>query len=232
MKKLLGIVVLGLLLISCDQANNASKKIENCSDNTIKIDFKNELSNYELNNTFFSKKRSKKRNIERHKLIVQVLENEVKYLSSIENDFLDLKQRYTKETIINFSNWNIRPLLLTAFQAKELLKADEKELLYKRKRSRFFNDYEKTKNYFDGKLKVHKGFVVKFKNDLNKLEEDGEKKSDEALAATLNSKKKGHNKFLKKKLEDKLQSSSYEKYFILCEKRRTQSPIMFDEKWK
>ena len=60
MKKLLGIVVLSLLLISCDQANNVSKKIENCSDNTIKIDFKNELSNYELNNTFFSKKISKK----------------------------------------------------------------------------------------------------------------------------------------------------------------------------
>ena len=32
MKKLLGIIVLSLLLISCDQANNVSKKIENCAD--------------------------------------------------------------------------------------------------------------------------------------------------------------------------------------------------------
>lgn len=232
MKKLLSILVLGLLLISCDQANNVSKKIENCSDNIIKIDFKNQLSDYELNNTFFSKKRSKKRNIERHKLIVKVLENEVKYLFSIENDFLVLKQKYTKETIINFSSWHLRPLLLTNFEAKELLKTDETELLNKRKRSRFFDDYEKTKNYFEQNIRIHIGYINKFSNELNRMIVDGEQKFNDALETTLNSKKKGQNKFLKKKLEDKLQNSSYEKYFILCEKRRSQSPIMFDEKWK
>ena len=231
MKKLLGIVVLSLLLISCDQANNVSKKIENCSDNTIKIDFKNELSNYELNNTFFSKKISKKRNIERHKLIVQVLENEIKYLLSIENSFLDLKQKYTKG-LDTFNLWHIRPLLLTNFEAKELLKADETELLNKRKRSRFFDNYEKTKDYFERKLRVHIGYINKFSNELNRFVVDGEQKFNDALETTLNSKKKSQNKFLKKKLEDKLQNSSYEKYFTLCEKRRSQSPIMFDEKWK
>ena len=231
MKKLLSILVLGLLLISCDQANNVSKKIENCSDNTIKIDFKNELSSYELDNTFITKKRSKERNIERHKLIVKVLENEVKYLSSIENDFLDLKQKYTKG-LIDFNLWHIRPLFLTDFEAKELLKADETELLNKRKRSRFFYDYEKTKNYFENNIRIHTGFINKLSNELNRFVVDGEQKFNDALEATLNFKKKGQNKFLKKKLEDKLQNSSYEKYFILCEKRRSQSPIMFDEKWK
>ena len=229
MRKFFGIIVFSLLLISCNQGNNVSKKIENCADNTIKIDFKNELSDYELNNTFFSKKRSKKRNIERHKLIVLVLENELKYLLSIENEFLDLKYKYIKG-MTNF--WHIRTSLMTNFDANQLLKATETELLNKRKRSRFFDDYEKTKNYLEKNIRTHNGFVAKFANEYNIFVTDGEKKTDDALKVALELKKKGHNKFLKKKLEDKLKNGFYEKYFILCEKRRTESPIMFDEKWK
>ena len=44
--------------------------------------------------------------------------------------------------------------------------------------------------------------------------------------------KKRQKKFLNSSLKNKLERSTYEKYFILCEKRRTESPIMFDKKWK
>jgi len=225
-------MVLGLLIISCDQANNVSKKIENCSDDIIKKDFNKELSDYELNNSYFSKKRSINKNIKRQKLIVQILENELKYLLSIENEFLDLKKKYTSLFGSKSNLWHIRPLFMTYSDVNQLSKSGETELLNKRKRSRFFDNYEKTKNYLEKNIRTHKSFVVTSTDKLNKFEVEGERKINESLEAELELKKKGHKKFLKKKLEDKLQNSSYEKYYILCEKRRSESPIMFDEKWK
>ena len=61
---------------------------------------------------------------------------------------------------------------MTNFDANQLLKATETELLDKRKRSRFFDDYEKTKNYLEKNI-IHNGFVAKFTNEWNKFVTDG-----------------------------------------------------------
>ena len=82
------------------------------------------------------------------------------------------------------------------------------------------------------KVKDHQYWLNEAEKRLKKIEQIGEDIHNKEIQKTIDKMEKSQKKFLKDKLKTKLQRNSYEKYFILCEKRRTESPIMFDKKWR
>lgn len=232
MKKLLAIIVLGFFMItSCDQSNKISRIIESCSDATVKKDHRRQLDQYYFDNSYFSVKKKLSRNLIRHKTISDILEKELKYLLSIEDNFYTIKnenKRYSRYYNLKY----MRTKMWTYYTAAAWAKYSETELQGKRIKSDYYKDFNATKKNLEGKIISHKAWAKGADNDLEKLKNKGEKLVNSDMEKFRDKMKKRQKKFLNSSLKTKLERSTYEKYFILCEKRRTESPIMFDKKWK
>jgi len=232
MKKLLGIVILGFFMITgCDQSNKISRIIESCSDATVKKDHQRQLDQYYFDNNYSSVKKKLSRNLIRHKAILDILEKELKYLLSIEDNFYTIKnenKRYSRYYSLKY----MRTKMWSRYTPEIWAKYSETELQDKRIKSDFYEDFNATKKNLEGKIISHKGWAKGADNKLEKLKNKGEKLVNSDMEKFRDKMKKRQKKFLNSSLKTKLERNTYEKYFILCEKRRTESPIMFDKKWK
>ena len=229
MSKIYLLILILILFTGCDQANNISRIIENCSDNTIKGDFKRSKDKYYDDNRFFSEKHRLTRNISRHENILKVLNKESRYLESIKEDFYKIKEE--NKNYVSQLDF-MRTKYWDYYQADAWAKMTEQDLSFKRVRSNYFQDYEKTSKRLNKKVKDHQYWLNEAEKRLKKIEQIGEDIHNKEIQKTIDKMEKSQKKFLKDKLKTKLQRNSYEKYFILCEKRRTESPIMFDKKWR
>lgn len=231
-KKFILILVLGFFMITgCDQSNKISKIIESCSDATVKKDHQRQLDQYYFDNNYSSLKKKLSRNLIRHKTISDVLEKELKYLLSIEDNFYTIKKE--KKLYSRYYNLEyMRIKMWTYYTAVAWAKYSESELEGKRLQSDFYKDFNATKKNLEGKIISNKGWAKGADNDLEKLKNKGKKLVNNDMEKFRDKMKKRQKKFLNSSLKTKLERNTYEKYFILCEKRRTESPIMFDKKWK
>ena len=218
------------LLFSCDQVDRTAKKIEKCADSKAESLFKKKIFEYELNNTYFSIKKKKSGFLLREKVIAQIIHKELSYLNEIKDQFYNIKSENID--IINKLNYNLKYMRTRWWsydEAVEWAKDTESERFSKRIKSDFFEDYDKTKKRLENLLSFHRSMILMYETELSNLNEAGFNKN---LAEKLDTKSKENKKFLKNKIDIKLQKRFYEQYFQTCEKQREESPILFDKKWK
>ena len=202
------------LLFSCDQVDRTAKKIEKCADSKAESLFKKKIFEYELNNTYFSIKKKKSGFLLREKVIAQIIHKELSYLNEIKDQFYNIKSENID--IINKLNYNLKYMRTRWWsydEAVEWAKDTESERFSKRIKSDFFEDYDKTKKRLENLLYFHRSMILMYETELD-------------------TKSKENKKFLKNKIDIKLQKRFYEQYFQTCEKQREESPILFDKKWK
>jgi hypothetical protein len=211
MKKLLGIVVLGLLLASCseNQKDKATTAIENCANDLFlkarvgpRID-----SNEDLQNIFFQDKKflglysqSGKDKVAENKAkskLYNFIENNFKYPKTVKDKMYDLaignalmnKKKMIRHSILKMDPESLDP---------DLSKSANSELRNK------LSDY-----------------TSKFEEQMNISHKSSIKIWDYKMS-----------KFIETDLSLKLFEKSFERKFIRCESLRKRSQIAFDEKWK
>ena len=211
MKKLLGIVVLGLLLVSCseNQKDKATTAIENCAnDKFLKARVGPKINtNKDLENTFLkdqkylnlsnqSKKDDEIESRAKFKLY-KFIENNFKYPKTVKDKMYDLaigNALLNKKKMIRHSIFKMDPESLDP----DLSKSANSELRNK------LSDY-----------------TSKFEEQMNISHKSSIKVWDYKMS-----------KFINTDLGLKLFEKSFERKFIKCERLRKVSPIAFDEKWK
>ena len=222
------------------------KKIQFCADTIRTIEADKKRKNDQLNyptksdnyNYYLELLKKHSTNSRMHREIIEIVEEELKYLSEI--NFIKLQGDYLK-----FSS-NL-PFIETLFLSyyDDVRWADDEEniiKLNKRIRSDYFKDFSITKRSLEEKLKKHKAWEVQEIEETNKLKEMGEKNYNSKIYKTIESQNETSDrkniifleklrKFLEQDLKTKLQDKDYEKNFIGCEYSRNGAPITFDNKW-
>jgi hypothetical protein len=217
-----------ILILFFSKITNANplKTIQNCADQKGTDEQLIYLSNWQSLNSYHSLLKKHSTNWYRHREIVEIIEEELKYLSEI--NFTELQNKYLRYS----SNLPyLRTLWWTYYDAVKWADDNENDRLNKRIRSNFFKDHAKTKSNLERKLRNHKTWANQEKNETYKLKEIGKKKYNIKFNKTYDEKKKNMKKFLNQSLKVKLQNEKYETYFSECEKERVKAPITFDNKW-
>ena len=210
MKKLLGIIVLSLFLVSCseNQKNKATTAIENCAnDDFLKASVGPKFrSNEDLEKTFvednkFLKLSSQTREnskIEKEaKLeLYKFIDDNFKYSNKLKNEMYRIATSIAiqnKQISIRHRLLKIRPVPLNS----ELSTSAEAEL------RKELSDY--VSKFSQHMMTAHKSRMEGWDYNMSK--------------------------FLKTDLNLKLFERSFERKFIKCERLRNNSTIAFDEKW-
>jgi|TARA_B110000483_G_C17971508_1_gene456036 hypothetical protein len=211
MRKLLGIVVLGMFLVSCseNQKNKVTTAIENCAnDEFLKASVGPKFrSNEDLENTFvednkflkLSSQTRKNSKIEKEaKLeLYKFIEDNFKYSNKLKKEMYRMATSIAiqnKWTSIRHRLLKIRPLPLNS----ELSTSAEAEL------RKELSDY--VYKFTQHMMTSHKSRIEEWDYNMSK--------------------------FLMTDLNLKLFEKSFERKFIKCERLRKNSTISFDEKWK
>jgi|TARA_B110000037_G_C16986647_1_gene451330 hypothetical protein len=202
--------------------------IENCADkkkSDIQLIVFNDWASENSYDTLMEKHSTK---WNRHRKIVEIIEEELEYLSAI--NFTKLQNEYLQYS----SDLPYIQTLFWTYYFDDVKWAEDNEnvRLNKRIRSDFFKDFEQTKANLEEKLRNDSALEIKEREETNKLIEMGEKKHNIKANAIITEMKKNLENFLKMSFSDKLKNDIYETYFFDCEKERVGAPISFDNKWK
>jgi hypothetical protein len=237
MKKLLGIMVLGLFFYESAHSNeDVAKIIENCADNAqLKEDHKF-IENYRLEYGLQNEIKITSENLESNKRMIVFLEEEI---DLIENKWDDeekfFKDHYNEYLSSGLLNKNVSYLSLFS---DKWLKTITGELRYQdRYRKKIMSNYFVNKDFtYREILKAlddNRRWVKEKEDRINYWKtEKGKNEFNLKLNNKVNLLKKSISSSKKKELKDKLNNSDYVELFKLCEQARMESPILFDTKFK
>jgi len=207
MKKLLAILVLGLLLIGCSK--KPEKIIEKCADKAFDFFPSSKVRNekFTKNNKFVKIKKLKKES-EKKEDKAEVEFKEFAYKNfNLNAD--DMKET-TNIIVINGLNPKKKGYKPKKFPKYIYVDKVKDQSIYPDKEAReteLVNKIEKLFNAYE------KTYEIQWRN----------REAYHELATDL---------FYKLKLKDKLIDKTYERFFKKCEYLRKQSPLAFDAKWK
>ena len=207
MKKLLGIVALGLLLIGCSK--KPEKIIEKCADATFDFFPSSKVRNQKfIKNNKFVKLEKLKKELEKKESNAEVEFKKFAY-KNFNINAEDMKET-TNIIVINSINTKTKGYKPQKFPKYLYVDKVKDQSLYidkERRETELVNKIEKLFYAYEGI------YEIRWENQEAYFD----------LATDL---------FYKLKLKDKLIDKKYERFFKKCEYLRSQSPLAFDAKWK
>jgi hypothetical protein len=244
MKKLLAIVVLGLLLTNCDRSNKVSRIIENCADNLVKKEEIKILDKYKASNDLKAEIIFLTKSLQEIERWINFLENEIEILDTKwdQNYAFYLKHLDEYKRIGISDDFPYLKLFNDKYLKNitgELLRNDS----YRKKvGSTYFRDKNTTRRQLLKALNNNKRWDEEKKARIDYLlTPEGEKEFNDKLIVNMNMLSTPLKKFRKQKLTKKIQedkinfsssSFSYVNFFKICETARKENPILFDAKFK
>ena len=224
-KQVLFLIIFVFLFNSANA--NPLISIQNCADSKESNKQSKSLNKWLAMNTYDEILKGHNSILNKHKQIINIIEEELNYLSKI--NFTELQDQHLENSLF-------LPFLTVLFANNQNnLKWDEfneNARLDKRIISDYFKDFKKTKSSLEKKLKTHQILETKEINKINELKKMGTEKYNVILNKKIKEKKQKSKNLLKKSLDVKMLKKSYNKYFFECEKKRVIAPITFDYTWK
>jgi len=220
------ILIIFILLFKNASANPLIS-LQNCADKKESNNQLKSLNKWVALNSYDSILKGYMIRLKEQKLIINIIKQELDYLSKI--NFIELQNKYL-ENSLDISYLTV--LLENSSRDLEWGKFNPNVKLEKRILSDFFKDFKKTKTSLETKLKTYKILETKEENKINKIIKMGEEKYNVFFNKKINEKKQNLKNLINKNFEDKMLSKRYNKQFFECEKKRVIAPITFDYEWK
>jgi len=236
MKKLLGILVIGLLWsVTAYSNSDVVKKIENCTDNAWSKKQKKFIQDYLRDYSYEAEIKYNQESLVIHKRWVKFLLEEKELLKKWdeykEEWYLPQLEQLKKQKLV----LDVPYLSRINDKYLETITGDllTRDRFRKKYISNYFFDKNKTTKQIDKALSDRMRWSKEKEEKISYLKSDkGMKEFKINLDKKIKNIRNSHTEWKKRDLKIKLKENEYTELFKICEKARAESPILFDVKFE